>query len=637
MSDDDPDTPLDFPSSDTEHYPESARNKKSPYIWEPEILQIMKEAGFGPEDMENSPDEESQSKQEDCDEEGEVFEATNQPAQAQPAGKFKIKLLAPKPPSKAGTASQQVVPTKPSKSPSHQGHWNMLADSKTLPVLTGAPVKAKKHQLKADTENSDTHKEEMCIKKKKHPKKKARLDNTDSESEPQGEGATVTATNNIEQPPSTKKHGRPRKTVEEKVSKPVAGSAFNASVFVSVENPPQLMHGKTHKTDKHVAQEPRVEGPFTLIRSMKWADFLDEIAGWVGVDKENLRINGLSWGFQKQKAHLPLTNEQAFKMLREQVKAKNSSATVIFIYHLICKHPKNQDAADPTIVNNTEEETRWGKKLSLDDKLAPIIVQLETLYAVGHCSEHPRIHCFYTSICPNKSWHFELNKARLAVWANAINRKEVNYECAPIGCNFFGAKDRIQSKNSNTVVQVVPQTPPPPHLGGNSFAPPPPHAYAWPPFYSGPQQGAHLSPNPMSPSPIPFHYPPSLSPYYPFSTPFGYGSLSSWGYPTTPQTPGPKIIPPAANTPQVLPLPGLPEIPAPADPTSFPATPDLKAWCMEHMLGKVEYEGLLRLGFRVGDGHELANLERATWEWAGIAPLARMRILAACQATVPSD
>ena len=72
------------------------------------------------------------------------------------------------------------------------------------------------------------------------------------------------------------------------------------------------MRGKTHRSDKHVAQEPRVAGPFTLVRLMKWAEFLDEITECVSVDKENLQVNGVSWAFQKQKAQLPLTNEQAF-------------------------------------------------------------------------------------------------------------------------------------------------------------------------------------------------------------------------------------------------------------------------------------------------------------------------------------
>ena len=72
------------------------------------------------------------------------------------------------------------------------------------------------------------------------------------------------------------------------------------------------MRRKTHRSDKHVAQEPRVAGPFTLVRLMKWAEFLDEVAECVDVDKENLQVNGLSWAFQKQRAQLPLMNEQTF-------------------------------------------------------------------------------------------------------------------------------------------------------------------------------------------------------------------------------------------------------------------------------------------------------------------------------------
>jgi hypothetical protein len=83
----------------------------------------------------------------------------------------------------------------------------------------------------------------------------------------------------------------------------------------------------------------------------------------------------------------------------------------------------------------------------------------------------------------------------------------------------------------------------------------------------------------------------------------------------------------------------VPQLPAP-DPNTFPgpAVQDLKAWCMQRALGEAEYKGLLKLGFRVGDGHELAGLEMSVWEWAGIAaPLARARILSACQTTVSSE
>jgi len=231
---------------------------------------------------------------------------------------------------------------------------DVSVDGKKVPASVDAPTKLKKRRAtsEARTEHSDMGGDDEKVSKKKRSKKKARP--AEVEQQP---------------PPVPKKRGQPRKPVEEKASKAVAvagSQPFNASVFVSVEKPPQLMRGKTHKTDKHVAQEPCVEGPFTLIRSMKWADFLDEVTGWVGVDKENLRIHGLSWGFQKQKARLPLTSEQAFKTLREQVKAKNSSATVIFVYHPICKQPQSRGQEDNTdqVPVTVQDETRWDKKVS---------------------------------------------------------------------------------------------------------------------------------------------------------------------------------------------------------------------------------------------------------------------------------
>jgi hypothetical protein len=60
----------------------------------------------------------------------------------------------------------------------------------------------------------------------------------------------------------------------------------------------------------------------------------------------------------------------------------------------------------------------------------------------------------------------------------------------------------------------------------------------------------------------------------------------------------------------------------PVNPSSFPPTQDLRGWCVQHALGKAEYQGLEKLGFHVGDDHELARLELSMWEC--IAPLAHM-------------
>jgi hypothetical protein len=59
---------------------------------------------------------------------------------------------------------------------------------------------------------------------------------------------------------------------------------------------------------------------------------------------------------------------------------------------------------------------------------------------------------------------------------------------------------------------------------------------------------------------------------------------------------------------------------------------DIQAWCSKYHLGDEECAGLCKLGFHIGQSHELFHLDASTWEWAGIPPLAKMRILAACDA-----
>ena len=196
--------------------------------------------------------------------------------------KVTLHLPTQRPPSKAGAdraAGQPVEGVKPSQ----QGRHDTSGHSKKLPTTANVPVKHKKRQADSEVETSDSDTDQgKKTPKKKRSKKKARGDEAEQHEDEHPE------------PPAKRKRGRPRKLVEEKAVAVSGSQPFNTSVFVSVDNPPQLIHGKTHKTDKHVAQEPRVEGPFTLIRSMKWSDFLEEVAVWVGVDKENLRVNGLN-------------------------------------------------------------------------------------------------------------------------------------------------------------------------------------------------------------------------------------------------------------------------------------------------------------------------------------------------------
>lgn len=55
--------------------------------------------------------------------------------------------------------------------------------------------------------------------------------------------------------------------------------------------------------------------------------------------------------------------------------------------------------------------------LTLDQKLVPILEKLQSKYLIGMCEDHCNLWCF---VFAPKGWHFELNTAKLKVWANAI-------------------------------------------------------------------------------------------------------------------------------------------------------------------------------------------------------------------------
>ena len=175
-----------------------------------------------------------------------------------------------------------------------------------------------------------------------------------------------------------KKRGRPLKSKDGSTTKITPSHSFDASVFVSIEQSPEVVRGKTYRTDKLVPKKPRIEGPFTLTKSMGWSQFLDEIADCIDIDKENIKLDGMTWAFQRQKEPLPLSTEQGFKTMREQIKTKeHSAATVVFVYHPICRNRKAGHRGHGGIGENNNEENapnmnhvfreddagRWGKKV----------------------------------------------------------------------------------------------------------------------------------------------------------------------------------------------------------------------------------------------------------------------------------
>jgi len=135
------------------------------------------------------------------------------------------------------------------------------------------------------------------------------------------------------------------------------------------------------------------------------------------------------------------------------------------------------------------------------------------------------------------------------------------------------------------------------------------------------------------PSPFyPFSTPPTPYPGYGNGPPTAYGSPAAgpWAYPQQPQAPS---TPQAGHTvgqhEQIHPQIQAPQMPTPGGVTTH-TTSSLDAWCQKHSLGTEVLAGLVKLGFRVGDKGLLEKLDDTVWEWAGLGPLHRMRIMAAC-------
>lgn len=77
-------------------------------------------------------------------------------------------------------------------------------------------------------------------------------------------------------------------------------------------------------------------------------------------------------------------------------------------------------------------------------------------------------------------------------------------------------------------------------------------------------------------------------------------------------------------------------MPQPSSSTPAPSTQlAAEEWCKKHNLGDDEYQGLMKLGFRVGD--KLDELSKDMWEWANLGPLHQQCILAAYRDSNAAD
>jgi hypothetical protein len=158
-----------------------------------------------------------------------------------------------------------------------------------------------------------------------------------------------------------KPRGRPRKTIEDPESR-----QFLVPVFVEIAVAPKLVRGRTPRGDKLVKQPPSIEGPFNLTPGMGWDAFITEIANVVGFDKENLIVSTMTWSFQR-KAVLPLTSEDGYKTMIQQIRVLKDPSAAIIVISLPApwtKAIRSQNINDEEVLAmRHEDNSLWGKKV----------------------------------------------------------------------------------------------------------------------------------------------------------------------------------------------------------------------------------------------------------------------------------
>jgi hypothetical protein len=162
--------------------------------------------------------------------------------------------------------------------------------------------------------------------------------------------------------PQKRPRGRPRKPIENK-ARHSTQKHFSIAVYVEIAVPPKFRLGKTPRGNKVEKQEPRTEGPFTLTRRTTWDEFLEDVSATARVERENLTLDGMTWGLLK-KGKLPLSNEVGYHAMIQQIKTQKDPGALIVVVALpLPKMPQLKRRMEEDTVEHQVDDTLWGQKV----------------------------------------------------------------------------------------------------------------------------------------------------------------------------------------------------------------------------------------------------------------------------------
>ncbi|KAF8502634.1 hypothetical protein F5888DRAFT_1867499 [Russula emetica] len=174
----------------------------------------------------------------------------------------------------------------------------------------------------------------------------------------------------------------------------------------------------------------------------------------------------LEWHWLKPSSGpwLPVQDETGFASMLKKVKSKFEPYVIVRMQAPVKKKAAESSENTWDAVDEAEsnfEDRPGAKKVKLDDALEEIVIRLGNKYAPGMCSLHPDLPCFHHRA---SDLHFNLDRPRLLVWAQAIKSGSATYEKVPILSPMFKAQLALKrasqiTTNSNTTVATG-MTPP---------------------------------------------------------------------------------------------------------------------------------------------------------------------------------
>ncbi|KAF8576350.1 hypothetical protein K439DRAFT_1664659 [Ramaria rubella] len=373
-------------------------------------------------------------------------------------------------------------------------------------------------------------------------------------------------------------------------------------------------------------------GPAMFSITTAFHEFLLELARSTPCPREALVVQSLTWRPEKPKdaPERSLSSEHGYAALIAYAKERLSACTVYVTMSRpldVPEMPWNTGAGSGTSSNihstypgsaielNGLELQSSSQRMQLEERLQPVVKQLEQIHFIGCCTKHPKIRCYQNTA---DQLHYELDDTRLKVWATRIyNHKlksDAMYECPPVSNHFnystsLNKKEAFAHSTKNTTV-------PGESLKGAHASPPAPGASPWvPTMFQNPAMLALASAmtNPMLNSTF-NHFPfmsytqPSMH-TQPMAGPQAFHTQPSEAHNTSSRDPN--FTAPAGPSPDTSPISAV--------------RLSLDDWCKAYQVGQPQKSKLKGIGFVPGDkGIEL--IERKDWSQEGFVLMEWNRI-----------